>query len=139
MALELSAGSEILLAARVIFGGTFAFMGLNHFMDTENMAGYAEMKGVPAPSIAVLATGALLVLGGLGLVLGVFPVVAAGAIAVFLLLATPKMHDFWNVPDEQKQSEMTNFLKNAAMFGAALAFLALGGEQWAYAVNAGLF
>jgi len=27
------------------FGVTLAFMGLNHFMDVDTMAGYAEFKG----------------------------------------------------------------------------------------------
>jgi hypothetical protein len=34
---------------------------------------------------------------------------------------------------------MTDFLKNVTMLGAALAFLAAGGETWAYAVNVGPF
>lgn len=139
MALESTAASVALLVARVLFGGIIAFMGLNHFLDAETMTGYAEMKGVPAPSLAVYGSGAVLLLGGLGIVLGVFPILAAAGLAVFFLVTTPLMHDFWSVPEDQQQNEMINFLKNAGLFGGALAFLALGTEAWAYALNVGLF
>ena len=139
MAIDSTAGGIAILIARVLFGGVLAFTGVNHFLDAESMIGYADAKGVPAPGLAVYGSGAVLVLGGVGIVLGAFPVLAAGALAAFLLVTTPKMHDFWNAPAEQRQAEVNNFLKNVALFGAALAFLAIGGETWAYAVNAGLF
>ena len=66
----------------MLFGGVLAFTGLNHFLDAESMIGYADAKDVPAPGPAVYVSGAVLVLGGVGIV---------------------------------------------------------GGETWAYAVNAGLF
>ena len=54
MAFELTGSAGIaLLVARVLVGGVLAFMGVNHFMNTEDMAGYAQMKGVPAPTLAV--------------------------------------------------------------------------------------
>jgi len=140
MALELSAAGEaIFLVGRVLFGVVLAFMGLNHFMDTESMAGYAEAKGVPAAGLMVPFTGGMLLVGGLLVAAGAYPVVGAGALAVFLLVTTPVMHDFWTVDDPQEQqSEMINFLKNVGLFGTALAFLALGVEAWPYAVGVGL-
>ncbi|GAB6877852.1 hypothetical protein JCM17823_01260 [Halorubrum gandharaense] len=130
---------ELFLVARVLFGGVLAFMGLNHFLDLDNMAGYAEFKGLPAPRFSVIASGLLLVAGGLGLAAGIAPVISAGALAVFLLVSAVTMHDFWAIDDpEQKQSEMTGFLKNVFGAGAALAFLAVGGSAWPYAVNLGL-
>jgi len=35
-------------------------MGLNHFMDVDTMAGYAEFKGLPAPRFSVIASGLVL-------------------------------------------------------------------------------
>ncbi|MFC6726490.1 DoxX family membrane protein, partial [Halobium palmae] len=63
MALEGPLASELLLVARLLFGGVLAFMGLNHFTDVDGMAGYAEAKGLPAPRFGVVASGAVLVLG----------------------------------------------------------------------------
>jgi len=138
--LQLDAGSSgiAFLLGRVLFGAVLAFMGLNHFMNVDGMAGYAEAKGLPAPRLAVLFSGGMLLFGGLGVAVGAYPALAAGAIALFLLVSTPTMHDFWAVPEEQQQSEMTNFLKNVALLGGALVFLALSGSTWPYAVGIGL-
>lgn len=140
MVLQLNAGPNGLafLIGRVLFGVVLAFMGLNHFSNVDAMAGYAESKGLPAGRASVLLSGGTLIFGGLGIAAGVYPALAAGAIAVFLAVSTPTMHDFWAVPEEQQQSEMTDFLKNVTMFGAALAFLALSGTSWPYAVGIGL-
>lgn len=134
-----SLSGEAFLLARLLFGGVLAFMGLNHFMNTEAMAGYAEMKGIPAPSLSVVFTGGMLVFGGLGIAAGILPTLAAGAVIVFLLVTTPAMHAFWAVPEEQQQDEMTAFLKNLAMLAAAVGFLAVSGTAWPYAIGLGLF
>jgi len=115
-------------------------MGLNHFMDVDTMAGYAEFKGLPAPRFSVIASGLVLVLGGLGVAAGAFPVLAAGASPPSLLISAVTMHDFWSIDDpEERQSEMTSFLKNVYGAGAALALLAVGGTAWPYALGLGLF
>ena len=58
---ETTGTGVVFLLARVVFGGVLAFTGLNHFMDVEGMAGYAEFKGLPAPKLSVLGSGGLLV------------------------------------------------------------------------------
>ena len=132
--------AELFLLARLLFGGVLAVMGLNHFLNVEEMAGYAEFEGLPAPRLSVLASGGLLVFGGLGIVAGAFPVLAAGALATFLLVSAVTVHDFWTVDDpEEQQGEMTDFLKNVLAAGAAVGFVALGGAAWPYAVGVGAF
>jgi uncharacterized membrane protein YphA (DoxX/SURF4 family) len=134
-----SASSEILLlGGRVLFGGVLAFMGLNHFGRTEQMAALAESKGVPLPTLSVALSGLLLVGGGIGIAIGVFPVIAAALITVFFAVTTPTMHDFWRAEGEQRRQELTHFLKNVVLLGAALAFVAFGQESWGYAVGIGL-
>jgi len=138
--LQLDAGANgiAFLLGRVLFGAVLAFMGLNHFQNADGMTGYADAKGLPAPRLAVVFSGGMLLFGGLGVAVGAYPVLAAGAIALFLLVSTPTMHDFWAVPEEQQQAEMTNFLKNVALLGGALVFLALSGNAWPYAVGIGI-
>lgn len=126
--------AELFLVGRLLFGGVLAFTGLNHFLDTESMVGYADAKGVPAAGLAVPFSGGMLVFGGLGVALGFVPTIAAGALAVFLLVTTPTMHDFWAVPEDQRQSEVTAFLKNVGLFSAAIALLALSTIDWPYAL-----
>lgn len=138
MAIDAGIGAVVFLVARVLFGGLLAFQGLNHFQNADAMSGYAQSKGVPAARASVLLSGGMLLFGGLGIVLGVFPAIAAGAIAAFLLVTTPLMHDFWAVPEDQQQAEMINFIKNVELLGASLVFLVLSSEPWAYALGVGL-
>lgn len=116
----------LFLIGRLLFGGFFAFNGLNHFLQLGFMAGYAEMKGVPAPAIAVALTGVLLILGGLSILFGAWPRVGVALIVIFLLPTSFIMHDFWSLSDGmQRTVEMTNFMKNIALTGAALMLLAI--------------
>ena len=138
MAIDTGLGAILILVGRLLFGSFLAFQGLNHFMNTDEMAGYAESKGVPAARFGVIASGILLLLGGLGIILGVYPSIAAGMLAVFFVLVTPVMHDFWAAPEAEQQTEMVDFIKNVELLGASLVFLVLGGETWGYALNIGI-
>lgn len=138
MVFETAGSAELFLLGRVLFGGVLAFTGLNHFLDVDAMAGYAEFKGLPAPRASVLLSGGLLIFGGLSLIAGVFPAVGAGALAVFLVVSGVAMHDFWAVEGEDAQTELTQFLKNLYGAGGALVFLALTTVPWPYALNIGL-
>jgi putative oxidoreductase len=119
-----------LMLGRAIFGGFFLYNGINHFLHKQNMAGYAEAKGIPAADVAVQASGAMMVLGGLSLLTGYKPKIGAGLIAAFLAGVTPSMHTFWTEENpQQRQNEMINFMKNVALLGGAM--LAAGRpEPW---------
>ena len=98
--------------------------GWSHFKNTEMMAGYAASKGVKNGKIAVLGSGVLLVLGGLGIVLGSAIPLAVLCIVIFLLPVSFMMHAYWKDTDAmQKMSNRINFMKNMALLGAALIFL----------------
>lgn len=119
----------LFLLGRIVFGGFFLFNGVNHFALLGAMAQYAGSKRVPAPKAAVAVTGVLLLLGGLGVLLGVYPRVAASLLIVFLLPTSVIMHDFWTEQDAQaRQLQMTQFLKNLALAGASLILLTV--DAW---------
>lgn len=128
-----------LLVARLLFGFLLAWMSLDHFRNTEMLSGYADAKGVPAPELGVVASGVMLLLGGLGIAVGAYPVLCAGMLAVFFVVTTPMVHDFWAVPEDQKNDELTQFQKNVGLLGGSLAFLAIGGMEWAYALGPAAF
>jgi putative oxidoreductase len=111
---------------RLIFGGYFLYGGINHFLHTEQMAGYAAAHGVPQAPFLVMAAGALIIAGGALLILGLLPRVALALIILFLVPVTLMMHDFWIVTDPaQRMQEMINFTKNVALVGASLTLMAL--------------
>ncbi len=124
----------LLLIGRIIFGGFFLMMSMNHFKKTEMLTNYAQSKNVPMPKAAVLFSGLLLLAGGLGIVLGIYVEWAVLALVVFLITISFKMHDFWNDTDpNMKMNNMQNFMKNMALMGAALMLLSIP-MPWAYAL-----
>ncbi len=126
-----SASSTPLLAlGRTLLGGYFAYNGVNHFVNRAMLADYARSKAVPAAGAAVPASGAMILLGGLSVLTGMRPKIGAALIAAFLLAVSPRMHDFWNVEDQQQQmQEFVNFSKNMALLGAACLIAAFP-EPW---------
>jgi uncharacterized membrane protein YphA (DoxX/SURF4 family) len=122
------------LIGRIIVGIYFIYSGIHHFTNLQMMAGYAGSKGVPMPKIAVPASGALVVIGGLSILLGFQPLIGVIAILLFLLPTTFMMHNFWSVTDPmQKMSEMVNFTKNWALIGYTLMLLAIP-MPWMYSL-----
>jgi putative oxidoreductase len=118
--------SIIFIIGRVLLGGFFINSGINHFRGITMMSGYAQMKGVPMAKVSVAFSGVLLLVGGLSILLGIYPTVGVAALALFLIPVTYMMHAFWKVEDPMaKMGEMVNFTKNMALLGAALTLLAI--------------
>ena len=126
----------VLLIGRILFGGFFIVMGINHFQNLAMMSGYAKSKNVPFARLAVMVTGVMLVVGGASVLLGILPIVGLTVLIVFLLSTLVTMHDFWNLKDpQQRAGEQVNFLKNVALIGASLALM-YGASGWALALYA---
>jgi putative oxidoreductase len=114
------------LVGRIIFGGYWLMASFNHFKNLNYMSEYAKAKGTPSPKLAVAGTGVILLLGGLSVLLGVYPVVGIVLLIIFLLGVSFQMHGYWKSDDAQtRQSEMVNFTKNMALVGALLMLLLL--------------
>lgn len=136
----------VLIIGRVLFALMCVNGGLNHFTKAEAMAGYAQFKGVPQPKLANLVSGAMLLLGGLSVILGVYADLGALLLAVVLLGMAVMMHNFWKAADPQaKQMETISFFKNVSMAGAALIIFAAianapkGAEVLGSMITDGLF
>jgi putative oxidoreductase len=127
----------VFLLGRLIFGGFFVYSGLHHFQEKKVLAQYAAAKNVPLPDIAVTASGAMLMLGGASILLGVKPKIGALAIAGFLAGVSPMIHDFWRTEDsQQRQNEMAHFMKNIAMLGGVMALMGME-EPWPVSLPVG--
>jgi putative oxidoreductase len=114
----------IFLLGRVLFGMLFLYNGWSHFMSNTQNAIYAQARGVPMPRIVVFVTGLMLILGGLGIILGVYVKLSIILLALFLLGTLFRVHNFWKEKDPStRAAERSAFLKNAALLGALLMFL----------------
>ena len=107
---------------RVLFGLGLALQASEDFRDPEDSIEYAESAGVPMPELLAPFASGMMLVGGIGVALWRFPRVATGAVAAFLAVVTPTMHDFWN-KEGDASGERLAFFGNLAMFGAAVAFL----------------
>jgi putative oxidoreductase len=117
--------TTLLYLGRLLFGGYFVYNGINHFQSLNAMAGYAQSKGAPFPKFSVGFSGLLLLVGGLSVLLNIFPVIGLIALVIFLIPVTFIMHAYWKVQDAQaKMGERVNFMKNLALLGAVLIVLA---------------
>ena len=124
----------LFLAGRIAFGGFFIYNGINHFVKWKSMAQYAGAKKVPQPESAVLLSGALLVLGGTLISLGVKPKLGAAAIMTFLGTVSPAIHDFWRQKDaNQHAQDLIHFTKNMALLGSTLALMGVE-EPWPFSL-----
>ena len=116
----------LILIGRILFAALFVPAGVSHFMTADAMTGYAQSQGVPAPRAAVLGSGALMLLGGLSVLLGIWPDLGALLLTVFLVPTTLLMHAFWKETDPQaKQMQQIHFSKNVALIGASLMLIGL--------------
>lgn len=124
----------LFLVGRFLFGLLFVVSGLaGHFAGYQQLKGYAAAKKIPAAGPAVLVSGVVIILGGSGIIAGIWADLSALAIAGFLFFTTFFIHNFWTVKGDamMRLNEMTQFQKDLALLGAALVFFAVtayGGE-----------
>ncbi len=117
----LSLGGRVMLSA--IFLLAAVGNKIPHYDDTLKLM---ESKGIPQPSILLPGAIAFLIVGSLSVIVGFKARFGAFLLAVFLGMATYYFHDFWNLPEDQQRDQMTNFMKNAGLFGAMLFIMANG-------------
>jgi putative oxidoreductase len=119
------------LIGRSLLGGFFLYNGLNHLrpQSRTGLAQYAAAKNVPYPDVAVATSGVAMLVGGISVLSGYKPKLGAAALGGVLTAMTPTMHDFWNASDQNKQMELVQFSKNAALIGAAMVLLSID-EPW---------
>jgi|SRR3989344_3448300 len=115
----------LFLLGRLLAGSYYVVSGATHFTKWNMLAGYAKSKNVPAAKWAVLFSGLLLLLGGVSVLTGVYPQVGVLCLALFFLGVTFKMHNFWAVPKEEQMTQKLFFMRNVALLGAALMWLAI--------------
>jgi putative oxidoreductase len=126
----------LFLIGRIIVGGYFLMAAFNHFTKTGMMAGYAQSKLTPAPKLAVMGTGVLLLLGGASFLLGYHPTIGTGLLIIFLLGVSFKIHAFWLVSDPMgRMNEQAHFGKNIVMIGFLLMTLMIS-RPWVMSLGA---
>ena len=122
----MEAVAYLFILGRILLGVYFIMSGFNHFTNLGMLSGYAQSRGVPMAKEAVLLTGLMMFLGGLGILFGVYVELSILLLSVFLIVTTFIMHQYWKVTDQMaRMGEMVNFHKNLGLLGAILMLLAI--------------
>lgn len=113
------------LIGRILFSLIFISSGImGHMINLQQTSAYAASSGLPMPTVLVLVSGIIALLGGLSILLGYKAKLGALLIVIFLIPVTFTMHNFWTITDPAQQMmktiQMSLFMKNIALIGAAL-------------------
>lgn len=115
------------LIGRILYSIIFLSSGLSHIFMLSQMSQYTASMGVPAPELATIVTGLMIIAGGLSILLGYKVKIGAILLVVFLVPTTFIAHNFWALEDAMmKQMQMAMFMKNLALLGGALIFYYFG-------------
>lgn len=120
----------LLLIGRILLVVMFIFSGAGKFMDLSGTAAMIASKGLPAPMAMAGVAAAAEVLGGLMIVLGWQTRFAALGLLVYTAATIYFFHDFWNMADQARQSNMIQALKNVSLIGSFLMLAAVGAGRY---------
>ena len=114
------------LLARILIAPLFLIAGYNKLMAVAGTAGYFAKLGFPMPEIMVWVAIAIEIGGGLLLLIGFKTRWVSWLLIAFVVIATFMAHRFWAVDAAQYANQLNAFLKNIAVIGGLLMFVAHG-------------
>ncbi len=114
------------LIGRLLVAALFLPAGLAKLTGFAGTVGYFASLGIPAPTLAVVATIVVEILGGLALLVGYQTRLVAIVMALFTLAASVVGHAYWAAPADQAFVAQLLFFKNIAVAGGLLVLAAAG-------------
>lgn len=124
------AQDALALLGRVLLAVLFIPAGFSKLTGFAGTVGYIGSVGLPLPQVgAVLAIVVELGLG-LALLLGFKTRLAALGLALFTLAASVLFHNYWAMPADKVMVQQLMFMKNIAVVGGLLAFVAFGAGRF---------
>ena len=114
------------LLARILIAPLFLIAGYNKLMAVAGTTGYFAKLGFPMPEIMVWVAIIIEIGGGLLLLIGWKTRWVSWLLIAFVAIATFTAHRFWAVDAAQYMNQLNAFLKNIAVIGGLLMFVAHG-------------
>jgi putative oxidoreductase len=114
------------LLGRVLLGGLFVVAGIRHFFIFAGVAQAMAARGVPLPKLVLALGSAFEVVAGLLLILGIFVPLAALGLAVFTVLASVMLLNFWGMEGAARDNAISVWQSNLAIIGGLLVAAAHG-------------
>ena len=117
--------SYVPLFARILLGLIFVMSGITKITGFEGTQQYMASHGIPLTAVFLVGAIAVEILGGLSVILGLWPRAGAAVLVLFLIPATLIFHT-----DFSQQTQMIMFLKNLSIMGGLLLVMAFGGGRY---------
>jgi putative oxidoreductase len=119
------------LVARLLLVSEFLIAVNGKIGDWSGQAAY--MAGHGMSFVAPLLAAALVIelVGSVALITGFAARPAAAVMALYLVIVSVRLHDFWNQSGMAAGANMTHFFKNLGMVGGLVMITAYGPGRWA--------
>lgn len=114
------------LIGRLLVVALFLPAGLAKLTGFAGTVGYFGSLGIPAPTLAVVVTIVVEVLGSIALLVGFQTRIVALVMAIFTLAASVAGHAYWAAPADQAFVAQLLFFKNIAVMGGLLVLASAG-------------
>ncbi|UVK36182.1 DoxX family protein [Mesorhizobium sp. AR10] len=115
--------NEIQFAARLLVGGAFVFAGLRNIQNAAFLTQLMAARGVPQARLMLWLGIVLQVVAGALVIAGVWTTLAAACLVLFLIVATPMFHNFWDHQGPERAARINGFVGNVALTGGFLALM----------------
>ena len=113
--------------SHLLLSGIFISGGAKAFLQPGGRANKVANAGIPAPQQAVELNGAIMVVAGGMLALGILPRLAALVLLGSMVPTTLVGHSFWaEESSASRQAQQTQFMKNLGIVGGLLMVLLEG-------------
>ena len=116
--------STLLFLGRLLLGGAFVFAGLRNIQNAAFLTGLMAARGVPQARFALWAGIILQIIAGLLVTAGLWTATACAVLVLFLIVATPMFHNFWDHQGPDRASRINGFVGNVALGGGFLTLIA---------------
>lgn len=123
--------SILLLFGRICISSLFLWAGFEKIMGLEGTVNYMASKQMPYIYFFLLGALILQLIGGFLLLIGYKMRLGALMLIIFIIPASVIFHDFWNLQGNDRLIEQIMFMKDVAILGGLLAFLAVGPRKYA--------
>ncbi|TPL23970.1 DoxX family protein [Mesorhizobium sp. B2-4-10] len=116
--------AALLVLGRLLLGGGFVFAGLRNIQNAGFLTGLMVARGVPQARLALWAGIVLQIVAGVLVVTGFWTATACAVLVLFLIVATPLFHNFWDHQGQERASRINGFVGNVALSGGFLTLIA---------------
>ena len=105
---------------RILIVAIFLMSGLHKLDQFEETAALMAGKGLPMVDVVLMLSIFIELGGALMILLGWHARIGTLGLFLWLIPVTLTFHAFWQVPPEQAQLQMNEFMKNVAIMGALI-------------------